>query len=82
MNKLLLIYIGKSNKKFTNDVIYNYYLSTDMIFVTTNKHTVQHFNTESQNFFNKNFKFITDQEHKQFHRLKKLKKINKCPNNL
>ena len=83
-----LLYIGKSNRKFTHNKIYKYhgdliigyndYYKSGYLSVTSNRnHIIVTFRFEHVNYFNKNFKFITDQERNNLIRKLKLKKISK-----
>lgn len=77
-----LIYIGKSNKKFTNGRLYEYmefpHFSHTLlsIQVKTNRNILEYFDGRYFDFFYTNFRFINEQEYKQLIREQKLKKIN------
>ena len=72
-----LLYIGKSNKKFTKNRTYTYH--GDITYVLTvytkrgNKITL---NYDYLGYFEKNFKFVDELEYKQLVRALKIKKIS------
>jgi hypothetical protein len=74
-----LLYIGKSNKKFTHNRIYKYHGQIPYgIIVYNNKNTMESFSYNSlNNYFEKNFKFVDEQEYNKIIRKNKLNKINK-----
>jgi len=76
-----LLYIGKSDKDFTHDKIYNFMGSPSSLFNTAFHTTIitekrritlhcQHFT-----YFKKNFKLVDEHQIKQLERKKKLKKL-------
>lgn len=83
MDKLL--YIGKSNKKFTYNHIYKYFgyhkyklnWKDDIEFSITiyDNHNILNFLTKLS-YFEKNFKFITEIEYNKLIRKLKIEKIN------
>jgi hypothetical protein len=74
-----LLYIGKSNKKFTHNKIYKYYGQPFYIMIVyDNKNSMIMFTNEKlYDYFEKNFKFVDDQEYNKIIRKNKLNKINK-----
>lgn len=81
--KYALLYIGKSNKHFTNGRVYDYQASTvsfensNHFYVKTNQGGKKHFTPEHKEYIDKNFRFIGDEEYKQIIRKNKLTKIDK-----
>jgi len=75
-----LLYIGKSNKRFTHNKIYKYhsihYLTTTNFNMTVYYNSNQMMVFKYKDYFNKNFKFINENEYNQFVRKEKLKRIN------
>lgn len=74
-----LLYIGKSNKKFTYGKTYDYMgnFETSNHMVIKSKKRLVTLRYEHIDYFEKNFKFISDQEYDSLIRKEKLKKINK-----
>ena len=77
-----LLYIGKSNKRFTHNKTYFFYGMTakqgaETINMYVYYNSTQIMNFRDKNYFEKNFKLINEQEQKQLIRKLKLKKINK-----
>jgi len=78
-----LIYIGKSNKKFTHNEAYLYdvYYKSETIFsvtVKSNKGQFIHYKeVEFMTYFYQNFKFVPELEYQQIIRKQKLNNINK-----
>lgn len=72
-----LLYIGKSNKKFTNGRIYNYSGNLYLTIVIKSKKGLVTIRTEHLDYFEKNFKFIDEKEYDNIMRKNKLKKISK-----
>lgn len=81
LDNLKLIYIGKSNKRFTHNKIYGWYgLSNEenlWINIKTNNSTLVMFNNNYYDYFNENFKFMNEIEYNNHIRKIKLKKIDK-----
>jgi len=78
-----LLYIGKSNKRFTHNKTYLFHGmtaqqgSSDGFYMCINYNNTQIMTFRNEDYFKKNFKLITNQEHKQLIRKLKLRKINK-----
>lgn len=72
-----LLYIGKSNKKFTNGSIYDYTGQVIYTLVIKSKKGLIIIRKENLEYFDKNFKFIDEQEYDKLLRKNKLKKISK-----
>jgi len=75
-----LIYIGKSNKKFTEGKTYNYmgnFESQTHMTIRANKQLVI-LRYEHLEYFEKNFKFLNEIEYQNLIRKNKLKNILKC----
>jgi len=73
----ILLYIGKSNKKFTKGKTYNYmgdFESHGHITIRGNKQLVS-LCYKHLDYFKNNFKYITEQEHQSMIRKNKIKKI-------
>lgn len=82
MEPIYLLYIGKSNKRFTYNKVYvylNYYTESNDFFISvyTDKKILVNFRNEHFDYFYKNFKFINDQELIKLRRKIKINKINK-----
>jgi hypothetical protein len=84
-----LLYIGKSNKRFTHNKIYNYWSlseSKDRFHISVFYNDKQLMTFRYFDYFNKKFKFITENEYNQLiiksNRKLKLKKICRFKNNL
>jgi hypothetical protein len=77
-----LFYIGKSNKKFTHNHLYNFMGSTSLIYkdinitIYANRNRLIYFNNNHFDYLHENFKLLDDNEIKQLERKFKLKKIN------
>jgi hypothetical protein len=77
-----LLYIGKSNGRFTHNKIYFFYGMTtnqgsNEINIRVYYNNTQIVTFKDREYFEKNFKLITEHEHKQLIRKLKLEKINK-----
>ena len=80
---LSLIYIGKSNKKFTHNRVYTYWGNPSLyldgfnwLLVFSNKSRIQ-FTPEHVEYFQQNFIILDEQEFLMFNRKIKLNKISK-----
>ena len=76
-----LLYIGKSNKKFTNNQIYTWWGSNAdeyaiNIYVITNKNTKFYINGDYLAYYKKNFKMLNKLEYEKYLRKEKLKRIS------
>lgn len=69
-----LLYIGKSNKKFTHDKLYVPYYLHGPIVVRSNKGLVT-FRKQHKVYFEENFKIVDEKEQETIIRRNKLKKI-------
>jgi len=82
MNEITrLLYIGKSNKRFTYNKTYKFSQITSQItkksYVFVYYNDSQIMTIKDKNYFDKNFKLITDNEYDKLIRKLKLKKILK-----
>ena len=86
MEKEYLLYIGKSNNRFTHNKLYKYlgpkkfFLESSYEFqisVYTNSNNLITIKLEHDEYFDKNFKYITEKEYKNLIRKIKLKKLSK-----
>lgn len=72
-----LLYIGKSNKKFTHGKIYDYSGQVIYTLIIKSKKGLVTIRKENLEYFEKNFKFIDEQEYERIIRKNKIKKISK-----
>ena len=75
-----LLYIGKSNKRFTHNKIYRYsrlYNNKIFFYVTVYYNSYQLMTFKDIEYFEKNFKLITEKQQNQLIRKIKLKRLNK-----
>lgn len=82
--KYALLYIGKSNKHFTNGRVYEYTASSITIqnshhlFIETNIGVIKHFGPEHTEYIDENFRFVD--EYRKLIRKNKLNKIKGSKN--
>lgn len=75
-----LLYIGKSNKRFTHNKTYEYgsLMGAEKFFYATVYYNRKQMMTfKDHDYFHENFKFITEQKYNQLIRKIKLNKIKK-----
>lgn len=75
-----LLYIGKSNKRFTHNMTYEYGSlmgSENFFYATVYYNRNQMMTFKDGDYFHEKFKFITEIEYNQLLRKKKINRINK-----
>lgn len=74
-----VLYIGKSNKKFTKGKLYKYFgnIETSIITIYANKNKLISMGHFYYDYFHKNFKLLNEDDIKKLERKNKINKINK-----